>query len=40
MHPLAYDIPGPDNDLNEKINAYIQRAIADEYAEVYAFGVR
>ena len=40
MRPLAYDIPGPDNDLNEKINAYIQRAISDEYAEVYAFGER
>jgi uncharacterized protein YukJ len=40
MRPLAYDIPGPDNDLNEKINAYIQRAIADEFAEVYAFGER
>ena len=40
MRPLAHDIPGPDNDLNEKINAYIQRAIADEFAEVYAFGER
>jgi uncharacterized protein YukJ len=40
MRPLAHDIPGPDNDLNEKINAYVQRAIADEYAEVYAFGER
>ncbi len=22
MKPLPHDIPGPDNDLNEKINAY------------------
>jgi len=40
MIPLAHDIPGPDNDLNDKINAYIQRAIADESAEIYAFGER
>jgi uncharacterized protein YukJ len=40
MRPLAHAIPGPDNDLNEKIDAYIQRAIADEDAEVYAFGER
>lgn len=40
IRPLAYNIPGPDNDLNEKINAYVQRAIADEYAEIYTFGER
>lgn len=40
MRPLAHDIPGPDNDLNEKINAYVQRAIADERAAIYAFGER
>jgi uncharacterized protein YukJ len=40
MRPLAHSIPGPDNDLNEKIDAYVRRAIADEYAEVYAFGER
>lgn len=40
MRPLAHDIPGPDNDLNEKIHAYVERAIADEYAEIYAFGER
>ncbi len=40
MRPLAHAIPGPDNDLNEKIDAYVQRAIADEYAEVYALGER
>ena len=30
--------PGPDNDLNEKLDAYVQRAMADELAMVYAFG--
>lgn len=40
MRALAHAIPGPDNDLTEKIGAYIQRAIADENAEVYAFGER
>jgi uncharacterized protein YukJ len=40
MRPLAHAIPGPDNDLNEKIDAYVKRAIADEHAEVYAFGER
>lgn len=34
--PLAAD--GPDNDLNDKINAYVQRAMADETATIYAFG--
>ncbi len=40
MKALAHDIPGPDNDLNEKINGYVQRAISDENAEIYAFGER
>ena len=40
MTPLAHDIPGPDNDLNEKIDRIIQRALADEEAMVYAFGER
>jgi uncharacterized protein YukJ len=38
MRPLPHNIPGPDNDLNEKIDAYVQRAIGDERASVYAFG--
>jgi len=40
MKPLAHNIPGPNNDLNEKINGYIERAIGDENATVYAFGAR
>lgn len=40
MRPIACSIPGPDNDLNDKIDAWIRRAIGDEQAEVYAFGAR
>jgi len=40
MKPLAHNIPGPDNDLNEKISRYIEQAIGDENASVYAFGAR
>ncbi|MFT5701273.1 MAG: hypothetical protein ACI8ZB_004164 [Desulforhopalus sp.] len=40
MLPLAHKIPGPDNDLNEKIDHYIKRAIASDTALVYAFGER
>ena len=40
MRPLPMDAPGEDNDLNEKINHYVQRALADETATLYAFGER
>lgn len=40
LKPLPYNIPGPDNDLNEKIEAYVSRAIQDEYATIYVFGER
>jgi uncharacterized protein YukJ len=40
MRPLPHNVPGPDNDLNEKIDAYVQRAIGDERASIYAFGER
>jgi uncharacterized protein YukJ len=40
MRPLPPSAPGPDNDLNEKLDAYIQRAIDDEDAVIYAFGER
>lgn len=40
MSKLPHDVPGPDNDLNEKINAMMMRAQADEQATVYAFGER
>jgi len=38
--PLPFNIPGPDNDLNEKVDAQIQRAMGDESAVLYAFGER
>jgi uncharacterized protein YukJ len=40
MVPLPFNVPGPDNDLNEKIDRVMQRAIADEHAVVSAFGQR
>lgn len=40
MTPLPHDLPGPDNDLNEKFDQIVQRAMADEEALVYAFGER
>jgi hypothetical protein len=33
-------VPGLDNDLNEKIDNVMQRALADEESLVYAFGER
>ena len=38
MKPLPPDVPGPDNDLKELIDLYIQRAIQSEDAILYAFG--
>ena len=40
MTPLPHTLPGPDNDLNEKLDQIVQRAMADEEALVYAFGER
>jgi uncharacterized protein YukJ len=40
MRPLPFSIPGFDNDLNEKIDRVMQRAVGDEHALVYAFGER
>ncbi|MFI6959877.1 DUF2278 family protein [Nocardia sp. NPDC050408] len=40
MVPLPFDVPGQDNDLNEKIGHYVQRALGDEAAYLYAFGER
>ncbi|MFT3924560.1 MAG: DUF2278 family protein [Myxococcales bacterium] len=36
--PLPMAAPGPDNDLNEKLDHFVQRAMSDEEAEIYAFG--
>lgn len=40
MRPLPFDVPGPANDLNEIIDAYVQQAMGDEDALVYVFGER
>ena len=40
MVALRYDVPGPGNDLNEKIDLHIQRALMDVEATLYAFGER
>jgi uncharacterized protein YukJ len=40
MVPLPINSPGPDNDLNEKLDQYVQRALSDEEATLYAFGER
>ena len=38
MTPLPPDLPGPDNDLKELIDLYIERAIQTEGTTLYAFG--
>ncbi|MGF7035144.1 uncharacterized protein YukJ [Paenibacillus mucilaginosus] len=38
MVPLPFEIPGQDNDLNEKCDFYIRRALAVEDAVLYVFG--
>lgn len=40
MRPLPVDVPGADNDLNEKIGALVARAKADGAVRLYAFGGR
>lgn len=40
MLPLAFNIPGRDNDLNEKLDFYIRRAMETDDAVMYAFGER
>jgi uncharacterized protein YukJ len=40
MRKLPFDVPGPDNDLNETLALYVRRAIADEQATAFVFGER
>ena len=40
MRPLPSDVSGPDNDLSDFLDHYVERAIADPGALVYAFGER
>lgn len=38
MRPIPLSHPGPDNDLNEKIGAYVEYLMGDENNRIYAFG--
>ncbi|UUZ92097.1 DUF2278 family protein [Paenibacillus sp. P25] len=38
MAPPPFDRPGQDNDLNEKMDFYLNKAMAAGDAEIYAFG--
>ena len=40
MRSLPSDLPGPDNDLSDKLDHFVSRARADPQARVYAFGER
>ncbi len=40
MRLLPCDIPGPDNDLQDKIEHYAVRAAQDATAEIFAFGTQ
>jgi uncharacterized protein YukJ len=40
MRPLPFNVPGTDNDLNEKLDRVVQQALSDEEALVYVFGER
>jgi uncharacterized protein YukJ len=40
LQPLPFDLPGPDNDLNERIDHYVRRAMSSQEALIYAFGER
>jgi len=40
MRVLPLSALGPDNDLNEKIDQYVQRVMADQQAFIYVFGER
>ena len=40
MQPLSDALPGPDNDLNEKIRDITHRALENQEAVLYVFGKR
>jgi uncharacterized protein YukJ/translation initiation factor 1 (eIF-1/SUI1) len=40
MRLLPPNLPGPDNDLSDRIEHYVKRAIQETDARVYAFGER
>src|SRR4030095_1300714 len=40
MRPLPPSAPGPDNDLSDRIEHFVKRAIQENNARIYAFGQR
>jgi uncharacterized protein YukJ len=34
---ISMNLPGPNNDLNEKLDHYVKRAMDDENAILYSF---
>lgn len=40
MRALPPDVHGPDNDLADRLDHYVERAMADDSARLYAFGER
>ena len=38
MRALPHTLPGPDNDLSDRLEHFVRRAIADPRARLYAFG--
>jgi uncharacterized protein YukJ len=40
LRPLPHNLPGPDNDLSDRVEHYVARARLEHDAEVYAFGER
>lgn len=40
MRPMPATAPGPDNDLADKLDHYVHRALDDPNARIYAFGER
>jgi uncharacterized protein YukJ len=40
MRPLPATSPGPDNDLADKLDHYVSRAVGDSTARIFAFGQR
>jgi uncharacterized protein YukJ len=40
LRVLPAVVPGPDNDLNERLDRFVQRVMADEEAWLFAFGSR
>ena len=38
LQTLPHDLPGPDNDLSDRVEYYVGRAREEHGSEVYAFG--